>query len=71
MAEFCFLELRTVRGIDREQFEKRFGCTVESVYQKVIDDLKSKELLTSDEKYIRLTPKGMKLGNVAFRAFLL
>lgn len=71
MEEFCFLELRTIRGIDREQFEKRFGRTVESVYQDVIEDLTKKGLLTSDDKYYRLTPQGMKVGNVAFRAFIL
>ncbi len=44
---------------------------MESLYQKVIDDLKAKKLLEETPTHFRLTPVGMKFGNQAFSAFLL
>ena len=69
--EFCFLSLRTAEGIDRKKFAETFGCEMESLYQKVIDDLKAKKLLEETPTHFRLTPVGMKFGNQAFSAFLL
>ncbi len=69
--EFCFLSLRTAEGIDRKIFAETFGCEMESLYQKVIDDLKAKKFLEETPTHFRLTPVGMKFGNQAFSAFLL
>ncbi len=69
--EFCFLALRTAEGIDREMFSKTFGCEVESLYRKAIDELKTKNFLEETPTHFRLTPLGMKFGNQAFAAFLL
>ena len=69
--EFCFLSLRTAEGIDRKKFAETFGCEMESLYQKVIDDLKAKKFLEETPTHFRLTPVGMKFGNQAFSAFLL
>lgn len=69
--EFCFLALRTAEGIDRGTFAKTFGCELESLYQKAIDDLKAKKYLEETPAHFRLTPLGMKFGNQAFSAFLL
>ena len=69
--EFCFLALRTAEGVDREMFSKTFGCEVESLYRKAIDELKTKNFLEETPTHFRLTPLGMKFGNQAFAAFLL
>ena len=69
--EFCFLALRTAEGVNREAFSKTFGCKVESLYQKAIDELKEKKFLEETPTHYRLTPLGMKFGNQAFAAFLL
>ena len=69
--EFCFLSLRTAEGIDRKKFAETFGCKMESLYQKVIDDLKAKKFLEETPTHFRLTPVGMKFGNQAFSSFLL
>ena len=71
LEEFCFLALRTVRGIDRAAFQAKFGCTLESVYAAVLQDMQAKGLLVVDEAGARLTERGMKYGNVVFGAFLL
>ena len=71
MEEFCFLALRTVRGIDRRQFAAAFGCSLESIYSTVVQQLAAQGFVETSEGYIRLTKRGMKFGNVTFRAFLL
>lgn len=69
--EFCFLALRTSKGIDRETFSKTFGQEIESLYKKAIDDLRAKKYLEETPTHFRLTPLGMKFGNQAFSSFLL
>lgn len=71
MEEFAFLALRTVRGLSREAFSKRFGVSLESVYSKTIEKMKQQGLLEEQDGFLRLTSLGMKYGNVVFEAFLL
>ena len=71
MEEFCFLALRTVKGIDKQSFQNKFQCTLESVYSSVIRRMKEQKLLEETENQIRLTQSGMKFGNVVFREFIL
>lgn len=69
--EFCFLALRTKRGISIPLFNEKFNCNFFSIYGHSIDNLKMKGLLTGDETNIYLTELGMKYGNQVFYAFLL
>lgn len=71
MEEFCFLALRTARGIDKAKFKETFDCEPESVYATVLKELQAKKWLVEEDNCIRLTPEGMKLGNQAFAEFLL
>ena len=71
MEEFAFLALRTVRGIDRARFARRFGVPLEAVYADAIAKLKRQGLLEADEAGVHLTSLGMKYGNMAFEEFLL
>jgi len=71
MEEFCFLALRTTKGIDKAAFSAAFHCMIESVYSDVIAAMKSKGLLVDEGGWIHLTPLGMKYGNIVFEAFLL
>ena len=71
MEEFCFLALRTARGIDKAAFAAKFGRLIDSVYHRPIAEMKRRGLLAEDESYLRLTPLGMKYGNIVFEAFLL
>ncbi|MFC2468828.1 MAG: radical SAM family heme chaperone HemW [Negativicutes bacterium] len=71
MEEFCFLALRTVRGLSRAKFAAKFGCSLDSVYHATLQDLQAEGLLEEAADSVRLTERGMKFGNVAFRAFLL
>lgn len=71
MEEFAFLALRTVRGMDRQAFQTKFGCSFASVYASVTQELLQKGLLETDGDYVRLTGRGMKYGNTVFAEFLL
>ena len=71
MEEFAFLALRTVQGIARAAFAAKFGCTLDSVYAEAIGRMKAKALLEDTGDFVRLTPLGMKYGNIVFEAFIL
>ena len=71
MEEFCFLALRTAKGIEKAAFREEFGCTIESIYQDGIARMKEKGLLAEENGYLHLTALGMKYGNWVFGEFLL
>lgn len=71
MEEFCFLALRTVKGINKNKFKTNFHTDIHAVYDKVIGLLLRQKLLSESDNYIFLTPMGMKLGNQVFEKFLL
>ena len=71
MEEFCFLALRTARGIDKKLFYQTFGRDVESIYGEQIKKLVRQNLLIDNEVQICLTNSGMKFGNQVFEEFLL
>lgn len=71
MEEFAFLALRTSQGLSREAFFRRFAVSLERIYSKTIHEMKQKGLLEEQDGWLRLTPLGMKYGNLVFEAFLL
>lgn len=71
LAEFCFLALRTGRGVNLKSFREKFGCAIEEIYGEQINRLKKQGLLEETSERIFLTPLGMKLGNLAFAEFIL
>lgn len=71
MEEFCFLALRTKRGIPVAKFKEKFGCSPGAVYGASIRRLQARGLLVADDEYLQLTALGMKYGNVVFAEFIL
>jgi len=71
MEEFMFLGLRMKNGITRQQFLQTFGIAIEGIYKDVLDKMKQEELLFVEEGEIRLTERGMDLGNYVMSQFLL
>ncbi len=69
-AEFMFLGLRLTRGVEKTRFQHRFGTDLTQAYGKAIAKLVALNLLEETPELIRLTPKGLALGNEAFEAFL-
>ena len=71
MEEFCFLALRTAKGISREKFWQKFGRNLDDLYGMVMRELLETNLLADDGRYVWLTRRGMKYGNLVFGKFLL
>ncbi|MDI3481156.1 MAG: hypothetical protein PWQ97_811 [Tepidanaerobacteraceae bacterium] len=69
-AEFCFLGLRLIEGLDKQDFKRRFGKDIHEVYGAAIQKLSSTGLVEEDGERIKLTPKGLDLANEVFVEFL-
>ena len=63
MEEFMFLGLRLMAGISRQQFEKKFQVTLNSVYGEVLRKLKGEQLIEEIAGYVRLTEHGIDVSN--------
>ena len=71
MEEFCFLGLRKTEGINIKTFKEKFKIEIETIFKDEIKKLIDKNLLKSEKDFLRLTPLGMKYGNLVFAEFLL
>lgn len=71
MAEFAFLGLRMMRGIDTEEFYGIFNRDFYDVYGDVVAEHTSKGLLNNEGSRIKLTEKGIDVSNYVFSDFLL
>lgn len=70
MEEFMFMGLRKRKGILIDEFKKRYGENVEEYFKKEIEELVQYELLEQTKDAIRLTNKGLLLGNEVFERFI-
>ncbi len=68
--ETIFMNLRLLEGIDKKAFFKRFGVRMEEIYRETIEELKKEGLLEENEKSIKLTERGLLLGNQVFEKFI-
>ena len=71
MAECMFLGLRRMQGVSEEQFRRRFGCSMESVYGKVIRRYEELGMLRREGGYLALTDPGIDVCNGIMADFLL
>lgn len=70
MAEFMFLGLRLLEGIELAGFHEEFGMTVHGAYGTEVDYLTSSGLLELTGDRLRLTRAGLFLANQVFQRFL-
>jgi len=71
MGETMMLGLRLVEeGVSRARFRQRHGVEMDSVFADELARLRSQGMLTSDGETVRLTARGLMLGNQVFAAFL-
>lgn len=68
--EYIFLGLRLLEGINVEDFESRFGLSIFKMYKDIIQDLVNNELIEINDKFLRLTDKGIDVSNYVFAKFL-
>jgi len=70
MEEQMILGLRLREGVDQERFAERFGVSVCEVFGKIIEEEIAKGMLEARDGCLRLTKKGLPLGNEVFARFL-
>lgn len=70
MEEEVFLGLRKTSGVSKAVFYQKFGRDLNSIFGNEIKDQVGKGLLEESHTSIKLTRKGMFLGNEVFQAFL-
>lgn len=69
--EELFLGLRKTVGVSKRHFLSKFNCTIESIYEKQLQQLEKRGLIEVDDGYIKLTRNGRFVGNEVFEEFLL
>ena len=71
MGETMMLGLRLVHeGVERVRFRNRYGVDVLEVYPETIERFRQMDLLTIDKDRLRLTRRGLMVGNQIFAEFL-
>lgn len=70
MEEQMILGLRLREGVDLETFANRFGRTVQDEFGEPLEQELQKGMIEIVDQHVRLTPKGLPLGNEVFAAFL-
>lgn len=70
MAETMFLGLRLLKGVELGAFYRRFGRRAEDFYRVEIASLREAGLLEVVDGYLRLTAKGLPVGNEVFKEFV-
>lgn len=70
MSEFVFLGLRCVEGINTEEFEKRFGCSIFDVYDEQIEKYIKMGFLICNKERIYFADKAFFVSNSILAEFV-
>ena len=71
MEEELFLGLRKKTGVSKERFEEKFGVSFDQRYGQVVASLTEQGLLVPDDKQVRMTKRGLFLGDTVAEKFIL
>ena len=71
MEEEMFLGLRKKSGISIARFEEKFQCSFDDTYGIVVAELKEEGLLQQNGDQLRMTKKGLFLGDTVAERFIL
>lgn len=71
MEEELFLGLRKKSGVSVSRFQEKFGLSFESRYGPVVRELQNQGLLVEDKDFVRMTKKGLFLGDSVAEKFIL
>ncbi|MCO4470517.1 coproporphyrinogen III oxidase [Streptococcus infantarius subsp. infantarius] len=71
MEEELFLGLRKKTGVSIARFEEKFGLSFEERYGQIVRELCQQGLLVPDDKVVRMTKKGLFLGDTVTERFIL
>ena len=71
MEEELFLGLRKKTGVSKARFEEKFGVSFDQRYGQVVASLTGQGLLVPDDKQVRMTKRGLFLGDTVAEKFIL
>lgn len=71
MEEELFLGLRKKTGVPKSRFQGKFGISFDSRYGQIVDKLVKRGLLQEDQDQVRMTKKGLFLGDSVAEEFIL
>ena len=71
MEEEMFLGLRKKSGVSMERFEEKFGQSFQELYGDIIKDLIQQGLMQVDGDRVRMTKRGLFLGDTVAERFIL
>jgi len=71
MGETMMLGLRLLEeGVAFQRFQALHGVALQTIFADELTQLQNKQLIEVDETRVRLTPRGLLLGNQVFAQFL-
>lgn len=71
MEEEMFLGLRKKSGVSKQKFTDKFGVDFDQQYGAVVTELTEQGLLVPDKEIVRMTKKGLFLGDSVAEKFIL
>ncbi len=71
ISEFFFLGLRMDKGVSIDEFEMKFGSSINDMFSFEINKLLKMELIEINEDILFLTEKGIEVSNFVFEHFLI
>ena len=71
MEEELFLGLRKKTGVSKARFEEKFGVSFDQRYGQVVANLTEQGLLVPDDEQVRMTKRGLFLGDTVAEKFIL
>ena len=69
--EYMFMNLRMMKGIDEEEFYRKFNRDIDDIYKEVIEKHIKNGLLVREKNRIFLSDKGIELSNYVMSDFIL
>ena len=70
MFEWIMLGLRKIEGVELGRFRAHFGADVCEVYKEAVNKLENMGWLTVDQRFMRLTDRGLDMQNSALMEFM-
>ena len=71
MEEEMFLGLRKKSGVSMARFEEKFGRSFDELYDEIVRDLVQKGLMQIEGDRVRMTKRGLFLGDTVAERFIL
>lgn len=71
MEEEMFLGLRKKAGVSKQVFYEKYRVDLMDIYEDAINQLINEQLIIEENGFVKLTKKGLFIGNQVFEKFLL